>query len=243
MIQTYPRHSPSSLNMFAMSPALFVLERILNLKQVVGAPAHRGTGVEAGVAVGLKDPKASDEECIDAAYIAYDTASALSPDSRKEAYRESLPGMVRAALEELRPYGVPTATQGLIEQTIDGLSLPIVGYFDFMWEKDGLIIDLKTSGTMPSAIKAAHARQVAFYTTDNQVGLLTYCTPKKCCTYQLERAREHRQALVRLARKVEQFLSLSDDPNYFTGITAPDLDSYLWSAPHMRELAYQYWRI
>ena len=41
MIPTYHHHSPSSLNQFAASPALFVLERILGLKQVVGAPAHR----------------------------------------------------------------------------------------------------------------------------------------------------------------------------------------------------------
>ena len=53
MIPTYLHHSPTSLNQFAASPALFVLERVLGLKQVVGAPAHRGVGVEAGVSYGL----------------------------------------------------------------------------------------------------------------------------------------------------------------------------------------------
>jgi len=37
----YERHSPSSLNLFAASPAMFVLERIIGLK--------RGTGGTSGV--------------------------------------------------------------------------------------------------------------------------------------------------------------------------------------------------
>jgi len=243
MIQTYTRHSPSSLNMFAMSQALFVLERVLNLRQVVGAPAHRGTGVEAGVAAGLLNPKASDDECISAAYTAYDTASALSPDNRKEKYRDSIPDMVKMGLEELRPYGIPTGVQGQIEQHHDGLELPILGYYDFIWENEGVIVDLKTSEKMPSEIKFAHARQVSFYTGDNYQGLLTYCTPKKCQTYKLENARSHKKSLIQIAHNVEAFLACSDDPMELVKKTAPDLDSYLWAAPHMRELAYQYWRI
>ena len=63
MIPNYLHHSPSSLNQFAASPALFVLERVLGLKQVVGAPAHRGVGVEAGVSYGLMNPEAGEKEC------------------------------------------------------------------------------------------------------------------------------------------------------------------------------------
>lgn len=229
--------------MFAMSPALFVLERVLGYKQAVGAPAHRGTAVEAGVAIGLMNPQASDEACIDIAYTTYDTVSALSPDERKEKYRTTIPDMVVAALHELRPYGIPSGAQGFITEQPDGLTLPIVGYYDFIWEDQGVIVDLKTSDKMPSEIKQAHARQVSFYAGDNQTGLLTYVTPKKCQTYKLENIREHKAALIRMAHNVEKFLSLSDDPEYFTTITAPDLDNFLWGAPHMRELAYQYWKI
>lgn len=243
MISTYKHHSPSGLNMFTMSSALFVLERVLDLKQTVGAPAHRGTGVEAGVALGLLNPQASDKACIDAAHRAYDAASALSPDERKEKYRDTIPEMVRQTLEELRPYGIPTAVQGYITDHPEGLALPIVGYFDFLWEDKGIIVDLKTTDKMPSEIKQSHARQVSFYASDNFEGLLTYCTPKKICTYRLENIRAHKQALIQIAKNVEQFLSASDDPGYFTRVTAPDLDSYLWSAPHMRELAFQHWRI
>ena len=237
------RHSPSSLNLFAASPAMFVLERVLGLKQPVGAPAHRGTAVEAGVAQGLLDPEATLEACVETATVKYDTLMALSPDQRKEKYRAGIPGMVSQALDELRPYGVPSGTQGFVTWHPEGLKHPIVGFYDFMWADSGLIIDLKTSEKMPSEIKIAHARQVSLYAmSDNMDARLTYATPKKITTFRLENVREHREALLRIARNVEEFLSLSEDPQYFLKITAPDLDSFYWDGP-ARQVAYEHWRI
>jgi len=237
------RHSPSSLNLFAASPAMYVLERILGVKQPVGAPAHRGSAVEAGVAQGLLDPEAKIGDCVDCAFTKYDILMAMSPDARREKYRGDIPGMVSTAITELRDYGIPSSTQGFIEWRPEGLKYPIVGYYDFMWDKLGLIIDLKTSEKMPSEIKVAHARQVALYAmSDNMDARLTYVTPKKICTYRLDNVRAHREALHRIACNVEEFLSLSADPNYFLKITAPDLDSYFWGGP-ARQLAYEHWRI
>jgi hypothetical protein len=243
MILTYAHHSPSSLNQFAASPALFVLERVLGLKQVVGSPAHRGVGVEAGVAYGLINPKASEKVCYEAALTAYDTVSALSPDDRKEKYRDTIKDMVSQALDELRPYGVPDETQGFVSQNFPGIRLPIVGFYDFRWLKKGVVVDLKTTEKMPGEIKIPHARQVSFYCSDNHKGLLTYVTPKKCTTYQLENVRKHREALLKLAKTVENFLSLSDDPKYFTTILAPDLDSFYWKQPYMRQLAFDHFGV
>jgi hypothetical protein len=121
--------------------------------------------------------------------------------------------------------------------------MPIVGYFDFKWKQHGIIVDLKTTERMPSAVKIPHARQVSLYCEDSHEGRLTYVTPKKCQTYQLENAAQHRQALHSLALKVEKFLSLSDDPDFFISITAPDLDSFYWGDPSARELAFKYWGV
>jgi hypothetical protein len=220
-----------------------LLERVLGLKQPVGAPAHRGTAVEAGVAQGLLDPEATLETCVEVATIKYDTLMALSPDQRREKYRTDIPGMVQQALAELRPYGVPSGTQGFVEWKPEGLKYPVVGYYDFKWEDKGIIVDLKTSEKMPSEIKVAHARQVSLYAfSDNMDARLVYCTPKRINTYRLENIREHREALYRIARNVETFLSLSEDPQYFLKITAPDLDSFYWGGP-ARQLAYEHWRI
>jgi PD-(D/E)XK nuclease superfamily len=240
----YSHHSPSSLNLFAAAPAMWVLEKVVGLKQPVGAPAHRGTAVEHGIALGLLDPTASVQACLDAALTKYDAVSALSGDERREEYRDSIHDFVPKLLKELRPYGVPTRTQGFVEWQPEGLRLPVVGYFDFEWAQHGIIVDLKTTSKMPSSIKIGHARQIALYApSDNWDARLTYCTPKKCATYRLENVREHRQALHQIALRVERFLALSDDPEFFKSITAPDLDSFYWSGPAARQLAYEHWKI
>jgi hypothetical protein len=49
----YDHHSASSTSLFCASSAMWVAEKLLGLRQPVGAPAHRGTAVETGVTHGL----------------------------------------------------------------------------------------------------------------------------------------------------------------------------------------------
>ena len=243
MIASYDHHSPSSLNLFAAAPAMWVLEKVLGEKQTVGVTAHRGVAVEHGVAHGLKHLKASETACCTEAFARYDLLTALSGDRRRAQYRADIPDMVTQALDELRPYGEPSDMQGRVEQKFPGLKLPMLGYYDFIWSHKGVVVDLKTTEKMPSQIKIAHARQVSFYTGDNVEGRLTYCTPKKCQTYRLENIRSHRTALINIARTVERLLDMSDDPQFFIEHTVPDLESFYWKEPAVRALAYKYWRI
>lgn len=244
MIETYKHHSPSSLNLFAAAPAMWVLEKVLGLKQPVGVPAHRGVAVEDGVTLGLLNPDASLEACVDVAYTRYDTITAMSTDERREKYRANIPDMIKQALAELRPYGVPSHTQSLVEWKPEGLTLPIIGYFDFHWSDHNITTDLKTTERMPSEVKVNHAKQVSLYVTSNNAGArVTYCTPKKCQTYAVDNIDAHRAALYQVALRVERFLSLSDDPQFYVDITAPDLDSFYWTSPAARQLAYEHWHI
>jgi hypothetical protein len=240
----FKRHSPSSLNLFSGCPSMFVLEKILGRRQPVGSPAHRGTAVEDGVTHGLMNPAATLEECNTVAFKKYDTITALSADKRREDYRADIPAMVKTGLDALRPYGVPTECQKFIEWKPDGLKYPIVGYLDYHWADHNITIDLKTSDKMPSAVKIAHARQVALYVTSNNADARAcYVTPKKQATYQIENTNDHRNALYKMALRCEAFLSLSDDPQFFVNITAPDLESFYWSNPSARQLAFEIWGI
>jgi hypothetical protein len=221
---------------------MFTLEKILGRRQPVGAPAYRGTAVEEGVTIGLLNPDATVTSCIEAALKKYDTLTALSGDKRREEYRETIGGMVMLALDELRPYGVPSQTQGFIEWRPEGLELPIVGYFDFHWEQHNITVDLKTTEKMPSAVKVPHARQVALYVTSNNADArVSYITPKKRATYQIDNIDAHRQALHQIALRCEAFLALSDDPQFFTTITAPDFESFYWSGPPARQIGFETW--
>lgn len=239
------RHSPSSLNLFCAAPAMFVLERVLGRRQPVGPPAHRGTAVEAGLAMGLADHSASVEACVDVAMRKYRELTALTPDPRREKYGEDIPAMVASTLAELRPYGVPSGAQGYVEWRPEGLKYPIVGYYDFAWEQHGIVVDLKTTAALPSQVKIGHARQVALYAmSDNLDARVTYSTPKKIATYRVENIREHREALRQIAMTVERFLSLfPDDPTQLAGIVCPDLEAFYWTDPGARQAAFEQWHI
>ena len=236
------RHSPSSLSLFCADPGMYVLERILGQKQPVGAAAHRGTAVEAGIALALVDAHASLADAVAQAHRTYDTLTALSGDPRREDQRKLIEGMVGIGLAELRPYGEPGVLQGFVEWKPAELTYPIVGYYDFFWERHGILVDLKTTERLHSQIQVPHARQVALYTaaiSDNIDGRITYVTPKKCATYKLENAREHRNALLQIALRCEAFLALSDDPLFYTTIIAPDFSSFYWSNPAARQAGFE----
>jgi len=223
---------------------MFVLEYLLGHKQTVGIPAHRGVAVEDGVTAGLQHLILSMDACIEVALRKYDELTALSADPRREKYRENVPYMVTTALAELRQYGAPSETQGAVQWHAEGLRLPLYGIYDYYWRNHGIIADLKTTEKMPAEIKRSHARQVALYSpSDNYDARLIYVTPKKLEAYKLENIGEHRRSLARIAKTIENFLELSDDPNYFVTITMPDIDSFYWKEPAARQLAYQYWGV
>jgi len=222
---------------------MFVFERVLGRRQPIRAPAHRGTAVEDGVTHGLLNPEADIEECCAIAIKRYDTLMALSPDARRERYRETIPNMVSSALSELRPYGVPSECQGFVEWKPEGLQYPIVGYWDFHWADHNITLDLKTTERLPQAVKVPHARQISLYVRSNNADARTcYVSPKKHITYQVDEIDAHRQALHQIALRCEAFLALSDDPEFFIKITVPDLESYFWGGP-ARQLAFDIWHI
>ena len=240
----YERHSPSACNLFAASQAMWVLEKLIGMKQPVGLRAHRGVAVEDGVTLGLLNPDAPLEACVDIALTKFDTLSAMSTDNYREKYRATLPDMIAQALVELRPYGVPSQTQGYTTWHPEGLKLPIVGYFDYHWQDHNITTDLKTTEKMPSSVKVSHARQVALYVRSNNADArVTYVTPKKCQTYTIESIDEHRKALFQIALRIEKFLALSDDVEFFKSITVPDLDNYHWTNPAARQLAFEHFGI
>jgi len=253
MIETYTRHSPSSCNLFSSDLAMFVVERVLGRKQPVGAAAHRGTAVEKGVVHGLMSPEVPLIECIEVAMMEYTYLMALSRDLRKEHAAEGIPEMVAQAVTELRQIGIPFATQGVVELFHEDLKLPLYGLFDFAFKLKPLqlqgddtriIVDLKTTEKLPSSIRTGHARQVALYAKAMAAeGWITYVTPKKLATYQLENVEEHYQALITIARKIESFLSLSDDPEFYLSITSPNLDSFYWGTPEARQIAYEVFKV
>lgn len=201
--------SVSQLNLWAAAPGVWILEKLLSHKTPVGAAAHRGTAVEAGVIAGLMG--ASLKEAIDTANAVFTERTALSSDPRRDKERDALAGMVECGIELLGPWGKPDRTQVRKEWRMDGIAVPVLGFTDAEYDAHGLIIDLKTSHALPSTIRTSHARQVASYIRagSNMSGSVAYVTSKKSAMYQLENASAHVAALTRMAHSLQNFLAIS----------------------------------
>ena len=230
--------SPSSLNVWMAQPALWVMERLLKKRGDVGCAAHRGTASEAGVVKGLLDPKMDIAECQAHALLEYDRLTALSGDTRRAKEREAIPGIVATAIEELRQYGPLTQTQGRVEHCFDGLSVPIMGFFDFMFADCSILVDLKTTLRLPSEPSNQHCRQCALYVHNtNAAARLAYTTPQKIGVYEVLEPARHLADLVNIAQRLERFLSISNDPMELAGFLTPDTDSFWFKDPTARAYA------
>jgi hypothetical protein len=227
--------SPTSLNVWAMSPALWVMERLLKQKVPVSCAAHRGSAVEHGVTLGLQHPDLTLGECQQAALRKYDELAAFSGDPRRQKHRDDVPDTVSTALLELRHYGRPDRVQERVERRLPEVPVPLVGYLDFGWSQHGFIADLKTSEKLPSEISDAHARQGAMYCADSNYEMrFAYATPKKIGVYILQEPQRHVRDLVVIAKRLEKFLALSCDPQELAGLLVPDLTHFVFNDPVAR---------
>lgn len=224
--------SASACNSFVTSPAMFCLERLLGRKSPPNAPMHAGTAGEDGIVHGLKNLEAPIEECIAVAEKRFKELMTLNNDERREKYDKVLPNFVKHGVEELRPYGTPSGTQGKIEKQLEGVAVPLIGFYDCYWADHGILVDIKTTLRMPSEIKTNHARQVALYKStisDNLDARVTYVTGSGVKTYQLENHREHVNALHKIALTMQRFLALSTDPHELCALVCPDYEHFVWS--------------
>jgi len=234
--------SVSQCNLFQNDIWLYVFEQLLGNRSAPGAAAHRGTASEAGVTMGLMNPDAPLADCQEHALKEFDRLTALSGDPKRETEREAVPGIVQQALEELRPYGVPSHVQEEISWQYPDLPVPFKGYLDFAWHDHGIILDLKSQLRLSSEISTSHARQVALYgaaISDNYGLRICYATPKKRAVYEVENPKQHLESLVRIAKTIDRFIDLSDDPNELLQLVVPNTESFYFSDKQTRQRAFE----
>ena len=238
--------SPSTCNLFTSSLATFVMNKCLKKTSSVGPAAYRGTAVEDGVAHGLFNLTAPLADCTKIALDKFNTLASFISGDKVDKERKAIPDMVEMGLRELRGYGTPSSAQGSVSLDIEGLLVPMIGYYDFEWEQHGMLTDLKTTHALPSKISQPHARQVALYRAargDNLSARVSYITSKKHATYALENAREHVEALGKIGLTIQRFLALSDDPMELASLVVPDTDSFYFNDPISRQQAFEIWGI
>ena len=219
--------SPSSLNLYAANPCLWVGRYLAKWQDDMGPAGHRGSAVESGLDIFLYERK-TDEAAARAQSTFAELTQGLADDEH-EAERANLGPMLSQAVLALKDYPVPVARQIKVEYWANGIEVPIIGYVDYLWEDFGL--DLKTTKACPSSIKADHGRQVALYAAAKERPFkVLYVTGKKFACYDLtpEDQASHLRDLERQARAVRHLLKKSDSPEDAAHFFAPEFSDFRW---------------
>lgn len=229
------RHlSSSSLGLFRTQPALWCLKYLVNFKDDVGAAAWRGSAVEAGLSHYLY--KQDKPGAIEAAMSRFEVEAQGEASDEIQAERSNILPMLDQAIAvflsagAFGSLGLPVAAQLKTEARFDDLTVPVIGYLDFLF--DGLVVDLKTTKACPSDIKPDHARQVSLYLYSRdfkEKGKVFYVTGKKSAVYDVTDPERAVEAIRRDALSLQRFLARVDNGRDALSILAADTDHFMWS--------------
>ena len=177
--------SISNLNKWIEAPDAWVSHYLFG-NRGSGSPAMwRGIFTEEAVSDTITETLKIDD-AIEKACRAFDTKHDFD-DGSADRERSNIEPMTRLAVEALEPYGKPDfpedGEQHKVSMTAtgDNWRLDFIGYTDFSFPDHGLVVDLKTTGRMPSVMSKGHQRQRAFYSqaSGNAAVKFLYVTPKK----------------------------------------------------------------
>jgi hypothetical protein len=156
----------------------------------MGAAAMRGICTEDAVANTLTG-KLHKAGALDQALEKFDSMFFMA-DEKITKERAMIEPCMELTLQELEHYGKPEfPEEGQIKVSItatdrndDGeviWSVPVIGYLDFVFPDHGVVIDLKTTGRIPSKMSPEHQLQRAIYqkARGNQVVKFLYVSSKK----------------------------------------------------------------
>lgn len=158
--------SASSINLWVSAPDVWVAKYLLGKGTPMGPAPLRGQCVEQAVVTTLLGE--SEETAVKAAVERFDRRWMIgSEDSTKE--RALIQPMTRIAVDELAALGQPDFPNGVDQEKISinanfgDWSIPIWGFLDLVYPQHGLVVDLKTTSRIPSAMSAEHMLQRAIY--------------------------------------------------------------------------------
>jgi hypothetical protein len=178
--------SASSINLWANAPDVWVMSYLFGLRTPMGPAPWRGICVEDAVVETLMG--GSEKDAIQKALDKFDKRFLIGDEATTKE-RDMVQPMVQLAVEQLMEFGKPEFAdeenkQEKISITAkgNGWEIPVIGFLDLVFPQHGVVIDLKTTGRMPSTMSAEHQLQRAIYAKakgGNQSVKFLYVTPKK----------------------------------------------------------------
>ena len=232
VVDPFERHginhlSPSSLRLFREEPAIWCAKYLLKVPDESGPAAWRGRAVEAGVDRLLFN--FGGESAVAAMRQEWDNCFQGEIDEDTEKEMAALPFFLSQAEVAFSELPIPLQRQARMSLTIPGISVPLVGFADWLWPDHGT--DLKTTWRMPSEPDPNHVQQVACYALFHGVPFsLTYVTPKKWSRHDITKpvADEAYDRVIEGCHAIRSMLAHVSDGYDALSMFSPDYTSFYY---------------
>ena len=242
--------SVSQGNKFREAPDSWLCQYLGKARFPTGWAAIQGFSVEAGVEHGVFN-NASTDDCVRIAVDQFKSKSMLMKNLAEEREKRIpiITRMVQTALEQLKPLGQPELPPPGKRQ--HEINIPIrfadgengtincMGYLDFYYPDQNLIVDLKTTSKSPSKWSLSHGIQASVY--QRAIQSATGTMPKVKFLYVLTRQKdpyvwldldnptEYLASFKRTITQMERLLRLSSDKNVLIQAVPHNPDSFYWN--------------
>ena len=249
--------SASHLNLYKNSPARWFMSYRLGIRDPQNAAMTRGKAAETAVERAITDGITSQETVREIAEMEFDRQGPRrrgTSDAEQDRWNKEKIVAGRCAVSAFefirdQNWG-PVLGQERVEYYIDGIDVPVIGYTDFTFPEAGITVDLKCVGKSPgSRPKSDHSVQIAGYSfASNMQQALLYAYPRtktnadqhsaKLFKISPETVDDQLKLTAHVAHAIKRILLLTDgDNDCLAGLLAPDLDSFYFADPRVKQAA------
>lgn len=232
--------SASSINLAKNAPDVWMAQKLAK-KRFPGSPAMtRGIAIEDAVVAALATD-VTVEQAIEMGHARFDKQYPIG-DVKTSKERAMIDPSVRLSVEALQEYGKPDFDQAqagsfgqdkvsIATRLADGSTVEVIGYLDLVYASHGLVIDLKTTGRMPSVMSAEHQLQRAIYALarGNQVIKFLYVTPKKYSFLEDGDPTTILKTAKIQIQRLNDFLLICESVEHALSIVPHNPDSFYWN--------------
>lgn len=225
--------SASSINLWANAPDVWVMSYLFGKRTAMGPAPWRGICVEDAVVHTLMG--GSESEAIQMAHDKFDNRFLIGDEATTKE-RAMIQPMVQQSVEELTEFGKPEFSDDKSKQEKisitakgDGWSIPVIGFLDLVYPQRGVVIDLKTTGRVPSKMSAEHQLQRCIYAAakGNMAVKFLYVSGKKSALLEDGDVAETLALAKNQISRLEKFLQHCDK-DVARSIVAHNPNSFYW---------------
>lgn len=228
--------SATLINGWIDQPALTLL-KIAGIRDGEAGPAAwRGTSAEHAMNIAAERPLDLGD-AVQAAQAKFDEIHQKAEEehdgTKVEKERKALADYTEQGVTFLKDWMGDTVkapiTQGRISLKLDDLPVPIVGYYDMLFESPNYVVDIKTSASRPRQPTYAHSRQLAVYWAATRAEpWVWYVNRSGVSTFTVHKPDAYLRQFINAGKSLERILSVSNDIFECCQFVYPDIDHWKW---------------